>query len=339
MLICGLSVYEDEQCFWEGDMKRYTLENHEIQIEFLAMGGCITKIINKKTKTNYVLSYDDLWHYCTNPYFFGAIIGRNAGRTFPAYYLSHKKDSILLDKNEKGNHLHGGAAGFHLREFRIFKKNLTTYELRLDNDSGPYERMAIKISYRIEKNVFTIEIEGEAEVPTVCNLTNHAYFNLDREKRTIEDHLLKMADAKLQLIDEQFIPTGEYIDFQSCTRYQKFDFTTEKRIGEAFDSEEDLSKICSGGIDLGYCFKKRNQHPLISLSNRARTNWLHIRSNQECAVIYTLNKIAEQNLVSGSPVQKHQGITFEMQRRPNYVHELADYLDKNYYSITEYIIE
>lgn len=82
-------------------MKRYTLENHEIQIEFLAMGGCITKIINKKTKTNYVLSYDDLWHYCTNPYFFGAIIGRNAGRTFPAYYLSHKKDSILLDKNEK----------------------------------------------------------------------------------------------------------------------------------------------------------------------------------------------------------------------------------------------
>lgn len=35
---------------------------------------------------------------------------------------------------------------------------------------------------------------------------------------------------------------------------------------------------------------------------------------------------------------KHQGITFELQQIPNFIHGTSDYLTRKYESITEYAI-
>ena len=77
-------------------MKKYTLENEFILVEFLDLGGCITKLEKKNNQTNFVLHYSDSETYQSNPYFLGATIGRNAGRTFPPYYLNSDEKQIRL---------------------------------------------------------------------------------------------------------------------------------------------------------------------------------------------------------------------------------------------------
>ncbi|MCO5497898.1 hypothetical protein [Enterococcus innesii] len=322
-------------------MERYIIENQYLIVEFLAYGGCITKIVNKKTKTNYILAYDRYIDYKRNPYYLGAVIGRNAGRTFPPHYIDYRGKSVSLDTNEKNVHLHGGRDGFHKKQFRVEKKSQESYNLSLVDDRSLYEAMVFNISYRLRKNVFIIEITGVSEVPTICNLTNHMYFNLDDEKASVGKHLLKIADAKLQLIDEQYIPAGDLIDYASEPMYKGFDFSNTKEIESAFNQNNLLSMICNGGIDLAYCFKPncwKNQHPLISLSNASKTNRLQITSNQNSVVVYTLNKLSDVVSIDKRPVMKHQGITFELQQIPNFIHGTSDYLTKKYESITEYAI-
>ncbi len=80
--------------------------------------------------------------------------------------------------------------------------------------------------------------------------------------------------------------------------------------------------------------------PKIILRDAERKNTLKIYSDQEACVIYTLNKISDQvKLSQKSTIEQFGGITFEMQRRPNYVHSEKDYLTTDYKAYTTYEIE
>lgn len=320
-------------------MKKYQLENENVLIEFLDYGGILTRMVNKKTNQNYLLSYEKEEDYLTNPYFFGATIGRNAGRTFPPYYVNYQGQKVILDNNERNVHLHGGKYGLHQVEWQVVKIDKDSYLLTYEDISSPYEPMNLALIYTLKGNRFKIEMKGTSRQPTVCNLTNHSYFNLGPQ-RTIKEHYLKTASAKIQLIDEQFVPTEEYSNMKN-QEYQDFDFSKEQLIKSALNKESSLSKICAEGIDLAYCFNELDDNqPKIELADFERKNKLKIYSDQEVCVIYTLNKISDDTLLStGAAVEKLGGVTFEMQRKPNYVQTEKNYLTKNYQAWTLYEIE
>lgn len=307
-------------------------------IEFLALGGCITKMVNKKTETNYVLNYADQNNYVKNPYFFGATIGRNAGRTYPPYYLSNNGGKVKLDTNEGRVHLHGGKNGLQYQTWEVERLNDVTYRLTFhDQDSG-YEPFYLQLDYRLTDNCFTIEMQGQGPECTVCNLTNHSYFNLNSDKsQTVENHTLQVSPATIQVIDSQFVPTGDYLDATDSVG-KIFNFEKPKKIAHALKQPNKLSKLCADGIDLAYCFTEKAEPQILLTSDDGR-NHLAISSDQEACVIYTLNKIDQSVLINEQQsIQKYQGITFEMQRKPNYIHEEKDYLTKDYYSVTHYQI-
>lgn len=320
-------------------MKTYQLENELVRIEFLSYGGTLTKMINKKTEQNYLLAYKNQEDYKKNPYFLGATIGRNAGRTYPPFYQNYLGDKVLLDTNEGQVHLHGGRHGLHKVEWKVKKLSNQAYRLTFDDSQALYEPMKLELIYQLENNRFIIKMNSHADKPTVCNLTNHSYFNLGDEP-TIEFHRLQTAPAILQLIDKQFVPTEAYSAMQT-SEYVPFNFTEEKAIQKALNLGTPLAKICAEGIDLAYCFTNNDsQEPKIRLTDRQRTNKLTIYSNQEACVIYTLNKLSDKvKLENDTPVVKYGGITFEMQRKPNYVHTAADYLITDYDAYTIYEIE
>lgn len=314
-------------------MKEYTLENQYIYLRFLDLGGIITKLVKKQTDTNYVLNYADYENYQANPYYFGATIGRVAGRTFPPYYHNYHEQKVDLDINENRLHLHGGNHGLHNRIWDVRKSAQNEYVLLLVDKSPMYAEMGFKITYRLLGNLFDIEYSGISKEPTVCNLTNHSYFNLNKDKSlNILNHYLKTSESEIQLVDEHFVPTGIYSDMKED--YTNFNFNEGKRIFEGINGRNDLSSYCLGGIDLAYIFKEE-KGPSIELKSNDRLNTLRIHSNQESCVIYTLNKISKKVKVNNCvPISQFSGITFEMQRRPNYIHSEKDYLDSNYYSET-----
>lgn len=319
-------------------METYRLENNFVHIEFLNYGGILTKMINKRTHQNYLLAYQDQEDYRKNPYFFGATIGRNAGRTYPPFYQDFYGERVLLDANEGQVHLHGGRYGLHQVEWKVDKLSNTTYRLFFEDTHTLYEPIKLEMLYQLENNRFTIQMKGKADEPTVCNLTNHSYFNLGGDP-TIEYHRLQTAPSSLQLIDEQFVPTEEYSEMLT-TEYTPFNFSEEKVVQKALKLDTPLSKICAGGIDLAYRFTNADiQEPKIRLTDRQRKNKLTIYSDQETCIIYTLNKLSDRvRLEKGNPITKYAGITFEMQRKPNYVHTTDDYLTTNYNACTIYEI-
>ena len=317
-------------------MNTYSIENEYLKIEFLSKGGTVVSIRKKETNTEYILSYKNIDRYVNNVYYFGATIGRNAGRTYPTEYTNFSGKKVKLKPNENKVYLHGGEDGLDSVEWNlsILEADFALLEYK---DSNPdYEKSSVNVIYQLIGKNFVIRYLGNAEIPTIFNLTNHSYFNLNgnRDNSTVKNHYLKIEESELQIVDDDFIPTEKYSEMKN--EYQNFDFSSEKKIIEAFNVDNDLSRKCKGGIDLAYCFKKNViTTPKIEIWSDNRKNGLRIYSNQESCVIYTLNKLID----SEKEFQKYQGITFEMQKRPNYIHRSpGGYLQNNYYNYIRYEI-
>ena len=319
-------------------MKEYTLENSKIRVTFLDYGGIITSIIKKKNDTNFVLTYSDYSFYKANPYYLGATIGRTSGRTYPPNYVNYKGQVIDLDINEGNLNIHGGFQGLDKKYWKVERISKEIYELTYIDNNPKYEEMKLKIHYKLMGNTFVIEYFGKSEEQTVCNITNHTYFNLNKDKsQGIENHWLQMSHSSLQIIDEFFIPTEEYSDMQSDS-YEEFNFSSKKQIKTSLGLQNKLSKICADGIDLAYIFK--TDQPEIVLQSDNKENTLRITTDRECVVVYTMNKISEKlKIKNGDRIAKYGGITFEVQERPNYLHTTKAPLVKDYHSLTKYSIE
>lgn len=323
-------------------MEVYRLENSKVIVEFLDLGGCITKIVKKENGTNYVLSYYDSYQYKTNPYFLGATIGRLAGRTYPSRYYDYKRRKIELIPNEGRVHLHGGKDGFHLKSWVVSRTDRFEYTLSYSDKYSKHEKMDFQLIYKLENNNFFIIYKGKSDHPTVCNLTNHTYFNLNFDKSSsIENHLLKIDSSKIQLIDEESIPTGYYDEITSLKKNSGLNFSTIKKIKLGFELGTELSEFCSNGVDLAYVFDKDDNInvPRIHLISDNKENELKIYTNQESCVVYTLNKVFCPSIINdGNTIKKYGGITFEMQRKPNFINEDPEYLRKDYHSFIKYEI-
>ena len=322
-------------------MKRYRLENEHLIVEFLALGGTIIKIEKKKNHTNYVLAYHSMQDYYENPYYMGSLIGRVAGRVYPPYY----QDALLirreLEQNENQCCLHGGSEGFYRRIWQVELISTTLARLSLEDDSNIYGKARFVVDYRLDKNQFIIEIKGESGEPTLMNMTSHLYFNLNQNKEdSVENHYLQINSQAIQKVDSHCIPLNETIEKTSLDA--NYYFLTPKKVKAAFEQATDLVQWCHNGIDLAYCFEQDQPllEPLVVVWSDDGTNGLQIRTDQECCVVYTLNKITERyTLTTNIPIYKYGGITFEMQRRPNYVHlDSKSSLQKMYGQTTIYEI-
>lgn len=322
-------------------MKEYVLENEYIKLKFLDLGGTITSLVKKNTQTNYILSYQNYTDYQNNSYYLGSLIGRSAGRTYPTYYINYDGEKQQLDANEGVKHLHGGAEGFHTQKFIVKKIDSFTFELVLNDTTSLYDKAQIKVYYILNGNRFILKVLGNSEVPTVFNVTSHLYFNLNSNNNDdgITNHKLKINSHQIQLVDESFIPTQRYEKYDS-NHNQKFFFVNYKQINEAFNLNNNLSNKCNGGIDLAYYFENDTMDECkIHLIDDDGNNEMKIYSNQESCVVYTLNKISKKvKLKNNKNISKFGGITFEMQKLPNFVHNTNNCLENQYESLTVYEI-
>ena len=94
------------------------------------------------------------------------------------------------------------------------------------------------------QNEIRLEYEATTDKPTICNLTNHSYFNLkDAGKTPILGHELMIDADKMTPVDETLIPTGELTPVKDTP----FDFRTPEVVGSRIN--EDTEQIKFG---LGY---------------------------------------------------------------------------------------
>lgn len=300
-------------------ISKIVLENEKVTLELLNVGATIYKIFvedKEGIKENIVLSYKDEESYIKNPSSLGAIVGRVAGRIGNASFNLNGV-TYTLDKNNNGNCLHGGEESFNKKIWNYSyreegDKLLAEFTYESPNKEGGFPgNLKTTVTYILEGEEITIEYRAICDEDTILNLTNHSYFNLSgNAKSTVLDEKLYIDSDKICELDENLIPTGNFLSVENTP----FDFREAKKIGKDINKENTQLKIGSG-YDHPWVLNKNEEFDAILIDEKSGRS-MKVKTNQRAVVCYSMNFPDDLPLDKGVPAKKHDGICFETQSLP-----------------------
>ncbi|MDZ7316842.1 MAG: galactose mutarotase [candidate division KSB1 bacterium] len=242
----------------------FTLTNQSgMKVQITNYGGTIVSLwVPDKNGVlgDVVLGHDNLEGYLKASPYFGSTIGRYGNRIAQGRFTLDGVE-YRLAQNNGANHLHGGVRGFdkQIWEAKARRgKNKAAIELSRvspDGEEGYPGELYARVTFTLtDDNALQIDYLAKTNKPTVCNLTNHSYFNLrDGGASTILDHLLQI-DADYYLpVDAGLIPVGKPAPVEGTP----FDFRTPTRIGERID-QQDEQLANGGGYDHNWVLNGEN---------------------------------------------------------------------------------
>lgn len=186
-----------------------------------------------------VLGFPDLEGYRkSEEKFFGATIGQYGNRIAEGEFELDGK-TYSLEKNNNGQHLHGGTDGFHNVVWDMEKtapNQVVFSRVSPDMEEGYPGNLSVKTVYTLtEENELKIEYKATTDTKTPVNLTHHSFFNLaGAGNGDINDHILMINADSFTPVDEHLIPTGELKPVAGTP----FDFTSPKAIGEDLEAKD-----------------------------------------------------------------------------------------------------
>lgn len=195
-----------------------------------------------------VLGFDSIQDYISKPTDFGATIGRYANRINQGQFTLDGVE-YQLPRNNYGHCLHGGPQGFQYRVFDAVQPNPQELQLTYlaeDGEEGFPGNITCKTVMTLtDDNAIDIRYEAETDKPTIVNMTNHSYFNLEGDAGNNSGHLL-MVDADYYTpVDSTFMTTGEIVTVEGTP----MDFRTPTPVGERINDYEFVQLKNGNGYD------------------------------------------------------------------------------------------
>ncbi len=166
------------------------------------------------------------------------------------------------------------------------------------------------------ENEIVIDYTAESDQPTVCNLTNHSYFNLkDAGKSPILDHSLQIVADCYTPIDKTFIPTGEL----AAVSGTPFDFLTPQTIGSRIDADE---VQLANGLGYDHNFVLNGEQGMMRLaaqvSEPVSGRVLSVYTTEPGVQFYSGNFLDGSLVGKGGAVYRHRhGFCLETQHFPD----------------------
>ena len=166
-----------------------------------------------------------------------------------------------------------------------------------------------------EDNSLTLSIKATTDAPTILNLTNHTYWNLDGEDSgSILDHVLKLNASRWLATSEALIPTGELAPVEGTP----MDFRTAKPIGRDIKADFPALKYGKGYDNCWVLDGAPGLKLAAELSSTASGRRLEIWTDQPAAQVYTGNWLDGSPVSkSGRPYRDYDGVAIECQGFPD----------------------
>ena len=300
---------------------RYTLTNASgASVQLCSVGAAITsiKVPDKNGKLGEVtLCYPSAEDYVKEGPCAGKIPGRYANRIAKGQFTLDGV-AYTLPINNGPNHLHGGPAGFHKQvwDSRINGDAVEFLYFAEDGEAGYPGNLKVVAHYTwSDDNSLKLVITAETDKPTVVNLTNHVYFNLDGEG-SILDHKLELNASQWLPTDATLIPTGEVQDVAGTP----MDFVEAKRIGR--DIEADFPALKYGkGYDNCYLIDGAMPGQLTTaaeLWGAKSGRHLEVLTTQPAVQVYTGNWLKGcPNGPDGRVYEDYSAVAIECQHCPD----------------------
>jgi aldose 1-epimerase len=229
-------------------------------------GGVVVDLIvpdRHGKPVNVVLGYDDLASYEKGGVY-SALIGRYANRLSLRFPVDGKiyEQPALPPRPVAGSALqpprtyiqHGGSNGFQKRVWDAVAHDGPEPSLALtlkeaDGAGGFPGNITVTVTYTVRAdNSLVLDYRGTTDKPTVMNLTNHFYFNLNGGAKDISNERLMLFSSRYQPFDANAMPTGVVAPVIGTP----YDFTKPVRIGDRL-SLPDVTQGVGNGVRIsGY---------------------------------------------------------------------------------------
>lgn len=233
----------------------YTITNNSgVEAKIMTYGATVVslKVPDRDGKLDdVVLGFDNVGDYEEKSPYFGCIVGRYGNRIGKGKFTLDEKDYTLAVNNGE-NHLHGGLKGFDKVVWKAEPfENSDGAELKMhyvskDMEEGYPGNLDVTVTYTLTNdNELKIDYLATTDKPTVCNLTNHSYFNLAGQGLGDNlGHELMLNADNFTPVDSTLITTGEIAPVSGTP----MDFTTPTAIGKRIDGDYEQLKF-GGGYD------------------------------------------------------------------------------------------
>ena len=320
----------------------YTLTGKDIEVDIMDQGGTIVAIRTPDKDGNTVdvcLGYDDVTGYEANGGYIGALIGRVGNRIGGGKFTLNGVD-YQLNLNDGANHLHGGYSGFDkkLWDAKVEGNKLILTTFSADGEENYPGNMTIKVVYYIVGNELFIEYNAESDADTLCNLTNHCYFNLEGNNAPdVYDQLLYIDADNITPVDNGLIPHGEFMSVEGTP----FNFKVAKPIGQDINANNEQLKIC-GGYDHNFCINTNGEFKVFATAYSEKTGVEMVcKTDLPGVQFYSGNFLNNVSGKNGAIYNKRAAFCLETQVYPNAINcpEYPSYVLKKgekYYTKTSY---
>jgi len=220
------------------EVELLSLTHGALSCEIVTYGGAVRSLRIPDRNGNPIdvaLGLESLQAYREQDKFLGALVGRYANRIGGARFSLEGRE-YCLTANDGANHLHGGAVGYDKRVWMTADLTDDTAVLSLFSAGGQEGYpggMMLKVTYQLTDDSLEIDYLAQSSEDTICNLTNHTYFNLSgHDSGSILDHLIQIPADAYTPVDSQLIPTGEIASVSGTP----MDFREAQPIGANIDA-------------------------------------------------------------------------------------------------------
>ena len=286
----------------------YILRNkNNMEVCITNFGGRIVSVMvpdKDGQMRDVVLGFDSIQDYISKPSDFGASIGRYANRINQGKFTLDGVE-YQLPRNNYGHCLHGGPQGFQYRVYDAVQLNPQELQLTYvakDGEEGFPGNITCKVLMKLtDDNAIDIQYEAETDKPTIVNMTNHSYFNLDGDAGSNAEHLLTIDADYYTPVDSTFMTTGEIVPVEDTP----MDFRTPMPVGERINDFDFVQLKNGNGYDYNWVLNAKGDinRRAASLKSQKTGIVLDVYTNEPGVQVYA------GNFLDGSLTGK-KGITY-----------------------------
>ncbi|UQX04174.1 aldose epimerase family protein [Streptomyces sp. RerS4] len=256
--------------------------------------------------------------------YFGATVGRYANRIAGGRLVV---DGVThrLATQETGHTLHGGPDGFDQRVWRcepFHSAHRTGVRLFLhspDGDQGFPGALDVRVTYTLDRDDnLTLSYQAVADAPTILNLTNHAYWNLEGEGRgNVLSHHLQVEAPLYTPVDAELIPDGPHRSVSGTP----FDLRRPRRLSDVLTHTDAQLALAGGGFDHNWVLdgaRRATPRKAAVLYAPASGRRMEVRTTEPGIQVYTAQGLTgDITGKGGGPYRAYAGVALETQHFPD----------------------
>lgn len=309
-----------------GQATLYTMTNASgASVSVTDLGAILTSIIvpdKNGSMADVALGFDKAEKYAVSHGSMGDTVGRYGNRIAKGQFTL---DGVTyqLDLNNGRNNLHGGVKNFSTKMWDVTctegkdRDSLAFHYVSPDGECNFPGTLDVTVTYTWnENNDLIIRYEATTDKATLCNLTNHTYFNLaGHDHGTVRDHVVYIDADVITDVDDELIPLGSYMPVSQTA----FDMREGLLLGDGLDEIENTPQMQpAGGYDHNFVLRKGEAMGLCACVHHEESGrTMEVITDQPAVQLYTACTTHLEGAKDGVTYGQFSGLCLETQHCPD----------------------